>query len=101
MSSGPETVLGLIDALEDLDDVQNVYSNVDIPDEVLALSPRRSAEQTSPPLVMRVHAGRWKPCMFIHTMSVQAHQPGGKAHGDHSRHRSRARRKPASALSAR
>jgi transcriptional/translational regulatory protein YebC/TACO1 len=29
-------VMGLIDALEDLDDVQNVYSNVDIPDEVLA-----------------------------------------------------------------
>jgi YebC/PmpR family DNA-binding regulatory protein len=33
---GAETVMGLIDALEDLDDVQNVYSNVDIPDEVLA-----------------------------------------------------------------
>lgn len=33
--SGAETVLGLIDALEELDDVQNVYSNVDIPDEVL------------------------------------------------------------------
>jgi transcriptional/translational regulatory protein YebC/TACO1 len=28
--------MGLIDALEDLDDVQNVYSNVDIPDTVLA-----------------------------------------------------------------
>jgi len=27
-------VLGLVDALEDLDDVQNVYTNVDIPDEV-------------------------------------------------------------------
>ena len=26
----------LVDALEDLDDVQNVYTNVDIPDEVLA-----------------------------------------------------------------
>ncbi len=26
----------LIDALEDCDDVQDVYSNVDIPDEVLA-----------------------------------------------------------------
>jgi YebC/PmpR family DNA-binding regulatory protein len=33
--SGAETVIGLIDALEELDDVQNVYSNVDIPDEVL------------------------------------------------------------------
>ena len=32
---GAETVMGLIDALEELDDVQNVYSNVDIPDEVL------------------------------------------------------------------
>jgi transcriptional/translational regulatory protein YebC/TACO1 len=28
--------MGLVDALEDLDDVQNVYTNVDIPDEVLA-----------------------------------------------------------------
>lgn len=34
-AGGAETVLGLIDALEELDDVQNVYSNVDIPDEVL------------------------------------------------------------------
>jgi len=31
-----ETIMGLVDALEDLDDVQNVYSNVDIPDEVLS-----------------------------------------------------------------
>ena len=35
-ADGAENVMGLIDALEDLDDVQNVYSNVDIPDEVLA-----------------------------------------------------------------
>jgi YebC/PmpR family DNA-binding regulatory protein len=34
--SGAETILGLVDALEDLDDVQNVYSNADIPDEVYA-----------------------------------------------------------------
>ncbi len=34
--SGAESVMGLIDALEDLDDVQNVYSNVDIPEEVIA-----------------------------------------------------------------
>ena len=34
-ADGAEKVLGLIDALEELDDVQNVYSNVDIPDEVL------------------------------------------------------------------
>lgn len=33
---GATSVVGLIDALEELDDVQNVYSNVDIPDEVLA-----------------------------------------------------------------
>ena len=26
----------LVDALEDLDDVQNVFANVDIPDDVLA-----------------------------------------------------------------
>ncbi|MCX2979332.1 YebC/PmpR family DNA-binding transcriptional regulator [Halieaceae bacterium IMCC14734] len=32
---GAEKILGLIDALEDLDDVQNVYTNVEIPDEVL------------------------------------------------------------------
>jgi YebC/PmpR family DNA-binding regulatory protein len=31
-----EKMLGLIDALEDLDDVQNVYSNADFPDDVLA-----------------------------------------------------------------
>lgn len=30
-----ESVLGLINALEDLDDVQNVYSNLDIPEEVM------------------------------------------------------------------
>jgi YebC/PmpR family DNA-binding regulatory protein len=28
-----KTILGLIDKLEDLDDVQNVYTNADIPDE--------------------------------------------------------------------
>ena len=28
-------VLGLVDALEDLDDVQSVYANFDIPDDVL------------------------------------------------------------------
>jgi len=33
---GAEKVLRLIDALEDLDDVQNVYSNSEISDEVLA-----------------------------------------------------------------
>ncbi len=35
-AAGAEKIMGLIDALEDLDDVQNVYSNVEIPDEVLA-----------------------------------------------------------------
>jgi YebC/PmpR family DNA-binding regulatory protein len=34
--SSAETILGMVDALEDLDDVQNVYSNADIPDEVYA-----------------------------------------------------------------
>jgi YebC/PmpR family DNA-binding regulatory protein len=33
---GAESLMGLVEALEDLDDVQNVYTNVDIPDEVLA-----------------------------------------------------------------
>ena len=33
---GAEKVLKLIDMLEDLDDVQNVYSNADIPEDVAA-----------------------------------------------------------------
>ncbi len=35
-AQGAEVVMGLVEMLEDLDDVQNVYTNVDIPDEVLA-----------------------------------------------------------------
>ena len=35
-AGGAGKIMGLVDALEDLDDVQNVYTNVDIPDEVLA-----------------------------------------------------------------
>jgi YebC/PmpR family DNA-binding regulatory protein len=35
-AEGAETIMGLVDALEDLDDVQNVYTNVDIPEEILA-----------------------------------------------------------------
>lgn len=31
-----QTMLNLLDVLEDLDDVQKVYSNADIPDDVLA-----------------------------------------------------------------
>ena len=31
---GARKVVKLIDALEDLDDVQDVYTNVDIPDDV-------------------------------------------------------------------
>ncbi|MFT5711291.1 MAG: YebC/PmpR family DNA-binding regulatory protein [Halioglobus sp.] len=34
-AAGAEKIMALVDALEDLDDVQNVYTNVDIPDEVL------------------------------------------------------------------
>ena len=34
-AAGAETIIALVDALEDLDDVQNVYTNVDIPDQVL------------------------------------------------------------------
>ncbi len=33
---GAEKVIGIVDALEDLDDVQNVYTNADIPEHVLA-----------------------------------------------------------------
>ena len=35
-AAGAEKVMALVDALEDLDDVQNVYTNVEIPDAVLA-----------------------------------------------------------------
>lgn len=35
-ASGAETVIGLVDMLEDLDDVQNVFTNAEIPDDVLA-----------------------------------------------------------------
>lgn len=35
-SDGASALFKLIDALEDSDDVQNVYSNVDVPDDVLA-----------------------------------------------------------------
>jgi transcriptional/translational regulatory protein YebC/TACO1 len=34
---GARKVVKLIDALEDLDDVQDVYTNVDIPDDVAAI----------------------------------------------------------------
>ncbi|ARN75080.1 YebC/PmpR family DNA-binding transcriptional regulator [Oceanicoccus sagamiensis] len=33
--AGAEKVMGLVDMLEDLDDIQNVYTNADIPDSVL------------------------------------------------------------------
>ena len=32
---GAEKLMKLVDALEDLDDVQNVYSNAEIPDDVM------------------------------------------------------------------
>lgn len=35
-AEGAEKVFKLVDALEDCDDVQNVYSNVNVPDDVLA-----------------------------------------------------------------
>lgn len=35
-AAGAEKLMGLVDALEDLDDVQNVFTNVDIPVSVLA-----------------------------------------------------------------
>jgi YebC/PmpR family DNA-binding regulatory protein len=35
-AEGAEKVFKLIDAIEDLDDVQNVYSNFDVSDEVMA-----------------------------------------------------------------
>lgn len=37
-SSAGETILRLLDMLEDIDDVQNVYSNAELPDELLAES---------------------------------------------------------------
>jgi transcriptional/translational regulatory protein YebC/TACO1 len=35
-------VLGLMEALEEHDDVQNVYANFDIPDQVLSEGDRKS-----------------------------------------------------------
>jgi YebC/PmpR family DNA-binding regulatory protein len=35
-ASGADSIMGLVDSLEDLDDVQNVYTNADIPEAVLA-----------------------------------------------------------------
>jgi transcriptional/translational regulatory protein YebC/TACO1 len=34
-SEGAESLLKLLDVLDDLDDVQQVYSNADIPEEML------------------------------------------------------------------
>ncbi len=34
-SQGAEKIMGLVDMLEDLDDIQNVYTNADIPDDIL------------------------------------------------------------------
>jgi transcriptional/translational regulatory protein YebC/TACO1 len=33
--AGAEKLLAMIDGLEDLDDVQNVYTNAEIPDDVM------------------------------------------------------------------
>jgi transcriptional/translational regulatory protein YebC/TACO1 len=33
---GARKIMKLVDALEDLDDVQDVYTNIDIPDDVAA-----------------------------------------------------------------
>lgn len=35
-AEGAEQLMGIVDALEELDDVQNVYTNVEIPNDVLA-----------------------------------------------------------------
>jgi transcriptional/translational regulatory protein YebC/TACO1 len=35
-ADGAQKVIRLVDALEDSDDVQDVYTNADIPDEILA-----------------------------------------------------------------
>ena len=34
--SDAEKILRLLDMLDDLDDVQNIYTNADIPDEILS-----------------------------------------------------------------
>ena len=44
-----ESVLRLIEGLEDLDDVQNVYSNFDIPEEILAEAGFREVEVIDTP----------------------------------------------------
>ncbi len=57
-------VFRLVDALEDLDDVQNVFTNVDVPDEVLAAldglalpSPRRERLRCRTPRASTRRAG--------------------------------------------
>ena len=49
---GAHKALRLIEALEDSDDVQNVYSNLDIPDDVAASSrtPRNPADGAAAPV---------------------------------------------------
>ncbi len=60
-SDGAVKVLRLVDALEDLDDVQNVFTNVDIPDDVLAAARGRRGLSASAPrarVVRRPAGGR-------------------------------------------
>ena len=45
---GARKIFKLVDALEDSDDVQNVYTNIDLSDEVLAALERLIAFQLNP-----------------------------------------------------
>ena len=68
--SGARKVFRLIDALEDCDDVQNVYANFDVSDEVhgrargrrLSRPAGRAAPAATSARARRCGAGRWRPC---------------------------------------
>ena len=59
-------VLRLLEALDDHDDVQNVWSNFDMPDEVMAAAGRLIRPRPPPAIPVRptghIHLGPGVPC---------------------------------------
>ena len=54
---GAGKVFRLVEALEDLDDVQNVFANFDVPDDVMELARRTAARRRSRGPGARIAAG--------------------------------------------
>ena len=54
---GARKIFKLIDALEDCDDVQNVYANFDVSDEVMQPSTPERGARTRPALPVRFGRG--------------------------------------------